>query len=106
MNVTPGFGYRALWYAAAFALGISVMLLVPAGKTVVSGIGSRTLQILVWHMPILKLMRYLGLVSFLKGIVPGHYRLVFVLLSVPFTIVLSLPALKKPFDKFWELCGR
>ena len=106
VDTGPAFWYRALWYAAAPAAGAAVMALTPAGKTVLSGIGSRTLQILVFHMPILKLLRFMGFVDVLKRTVPDHYRIVFVLLSVPLTLLLALPVFEKPIQAFWKLCDR
>ena len=105
VNTDFGFWYRILWYAAASAAGICFAAIIPAGKNILSGIGSRTLQILVFHMPLLKLFRFAGGVELLKAAVPGHYRILFVLLSVPLTIVLSLPVFERPVKAFWKLCG-
>ena len=88
------FWYRLLYYVIAFALILSIISLVPAAKTILSGMGSRSLQVYCLHRGLIYLFYDFfppeDLLAY-WGEAPLH--IVLFVLSLLLTILLSVPAL-------------
>lgn len=93
------FWYRLIYYAFAFILIFSVIALAPTGKNIISGMGSRSIQVYSLHRGFIYLFYYYMPANELLKIC-GEVNLHFVLfgLSLVLTLLLSIPALARPLQ--------
>lgn len=88
------FRYRLIYYMVAFVLIFSVIALAPAAKCIISGMGSRSIQVYALHRGLIYLFyHYMPADELLK--ICGEVNLHFVLLglSLLLTLALSIPLL-------------
>lgn len=88
------FWHRLIYYAVAFILIFSVIALAPTGKHIISGMGSRSIQVYSLHRGFIYLFYYYMPADELLKIC-GEINLHYVLfgLSLLLTLVLSIPIL-------------
>lgn len=93
------FWYRLIYYAFAFILIFSVIALAPAGKHIISSMGSRSIQVYSLHRGFIYLFYYYMPADELLKIC-GEVNLHYVLfgLSLLLTLILSIPVLAPPLQ--------
>lgn len=92
-----GFLYRAGVYAVAVVIGLCFILITPTVKIgKITNIGQKTLQIYFWHKLIVDFAVAVGVFEFFST--QGWLRLVWALLGVPLTLILSLNIFKYPVN--------
>ena len=92
-----GFLYRAGVYAVASIIGLCFILIVPTFKLgIITKYGQRTLQVYFWHNLIVKLLVCVGVFDLFA--VSGYLRIVWALLGIPLTFILSLNIFKFPVN--------
>ncbi len=92
-----GFLYRAGVYAVAVIIGLCFILITPTvnlGK--ITKFGQRTLQVYFWHNLIIKFAVDIGIFELFA--VSGPLKLVWALLGIPLTFILSLNIFKYPVN--------
>lgn len=93
-----GAAVRLAYYVLCSIVSISFMSLVPRRKTFYSEMGTRTLAVYFWHVPMQMLFFSTGLSDLIKSVIPLPWVLVLILTSVILTLILSLPIFSKPFE--------
>ncbi len=89
-----GGALRLLCYAVSGVLVFSVICLMPSKKIpVISTLGTKTLQIYFWHVPIIYFLTDIPFIKYLIATGTAT-RWAFVLLGIPLTFILAL----KPFE--------
>lgn len=97
--------YRLLAYGISTAMSIGVMAFTPRQKIkFLDKIGQRTLQIYFWHRPLLYILVYSGVFKSLEKFA-GWWggRIIWLLLGICLTIILSLDFLGKPFECLYRI---
>ncbi len=91
--------YRMATYVLGAAVSFAVICVLPNKKNALSYIGAATLPIYFLHRPILYVFMDCGLGAKLINGFGGYGIYIFFALSVVLTLLLSWPALSKPFNK-------
>lgn len=92
-----GFLYRAGVYALAAVIGLCFILITPTVKLgKITTFGQRTLQVYFWHNLIIKFAVDIGIFELFS--VSGPLKLVWALLGIPLTFILSLNIFKYPVN--------
>lgn len=88
----PAFGalIRLGWYLVSALLSFCVITVIPNSKNILSYVGGRTLAIYFLHRPLLYIFMNLGITLNIY---------LFLGLSIPLTLLLSIKPLSQPFDK-------
>lgn len=89
--------FRLAYYAIAELLVFSVISLCPRKELKISKYGRRTLQIYVFHRPILYIMKYSGLIYLIKQVGPG-WEWIALLLIIALTALLCMSFWGKPIN--------
>ena len=98
-----GFLYRALCYLITFALSVAVVALIPNIKLpVITSFGSRTLQVYLWHWPVLLVLQKIGVEALLMGSAAGEAG--WLLIGVAVTFILSLRFFSFPTKQIFRYC--
>lgn len=95
--VDYGVLYRAGVYVLAAVIGLCFILVAPTFKLgKITDFGQRTLQIYFWHDLIIKFAFNIGVYELFAA--SGHLKLVWALLGIPLTFILSLNIFKYPVN--------
>ena len=98
-----GFLYRALCYIITLLVSVSIFCLMPRGRLpVITDLGSRTLQVYLWHWPFILLLVEIGLEDFLTANAIG--KIVWLVLGVALTFILSLKPFEFPTKQIFKYC--
>lgn len=99
-HISPswGFALRGLYYPFVAVTAISVMALVPAGKTWMSSLGQRTLQIYALHKIPLYIMGHFGVLGMMKKAYPSSWQFIFLAIAIPTTFFFALKIFSPPFQ--------
>lgn len=105
-QMTNGWWIRIGVYILTSLVGGAVIILAPARRIpVLSHLGSCTLQIYVWHRIVRDLASTLLTEEFMERQGTG-FRMLWILISVWITILLSHPVFKRPLTWLEKNCGR
>ena len=96
---------RLAHYGAALLMSAAVIELTPSRRLKMSVIGERTLQIYLYHRPLLYVMQYLPFRSFLQSVYPSHWRLLYAICGCALVFLLAVPVLEVPLTAFWKAIG-
>jgi fucose 4-O-acetylase-like acetyltransferase len=102
-NIDLGLVYRMLLYVVIPIVSFAILAILPHKKTFYTYIGTRTLQIYFLHDLILKIYHKLKMNDYLSTLFPVHWLKVYILLSIPLTLVLALKTIEWPFKKITSL---
>lgn len=92
-----GFLYRAGVYAVAVIIGLCFVLITPTVKIgKITSFGQRTLQVYFWHDLIVEFAFAVGVFELFST--QGVLKLVWALLGIPLTLILSLNVFKHPVN--------
>lgn len=94
---------RFVWILYNVFMGILMFTLVPLGKTFYSKYGSRTLQVYVLHFAIAAVVGYSFISEIIISMFGNYSVLVFVLLGIVTTFILSINFLNKWFSKIMKI---
>lgn len=98
-----GFLYRALCYLITLLVSVAVFNLMPVRRLpVITDLGSRTLQVYLWHWPLVHLFVGIGLKDFLTVNAAG--KILWLLLGVGLTFILSLRPFEFPTKQIIKFC--
>lgn len=98
-----GFLYRALCYLITFAVSSSLISLMPDKRLpVVTSLGSRTLQVYLWHWPFVRLLQAAGVHTMLMASAAGKIGWLFI--AVMLTFVLSTRLFSFPAKQIFTYC--
>ena len=103
LRVHPGFGlvFRAAWYVAAVVMSAAVLLMSPGKPGVMTGVGTRTMQIYLLHRPVQHVFWFTWAKNFVEGNPAADVA--YLLVGAALFLVLAHPVFKKPLDWFWTL---
>lgn len=100
-----GFFYRLISYAASLLISFSVLCLVPKGKIpFITAFGARTLQVYIWHWPVVLVLKKIGVLEFLLESPTG--KLVWLLIGVVVTLLLCLKLFSFPAKQILNCCKK
>lgn len=86
---------RLGFYGITIATGFACICLIPHCRIPwITVMGGRTIQIYFWHRPILYVLADLGFIEQIRGLEWG--RIVYMLLSIPFTLLLATKVFSFP----------
>lgn len=99
-----GAAYRLLAYGISTAMSVGVMAFTPRQKIkFLDKIGQRTLQIYFWHRPVLYILVYSGVFKSLEKFAGWRGgRILWFVLGICLTFVLSLECWRKPLHFFYK----
>lgn len=100
-----GAAYRLLAYGISAAMSIGVLAFTPRQKLkFLDKIGQRTLQIYFWHRPILYILVYSGVFKSLEKFAGWRGgRIIWLILGICLTLILSLDFWGKPFECLYQI---
>ena len=91
--------YRVIYYPVAFLLVFCVIAVIPAAEKVITGWGSRTIQVFAVHYPVLKLLLgKLRLKRYIRSLSPQYGDYLIFLFALILTVLLSTKWLQPFFD--------
>lgn len=95
---------RIGWYALSGLIIIAFMYIVPRCKTFYTKLGTRTLQIFIWHSILIRLFRYFGLYTLVASSSNFFVVALPIIIAVSLTFILAWKPLGAPFN--WVLAQR
>lgn len=95
---------RLGWYALSGLIIIAFMYVVPRYKTFYTKLGTRTLQIFIWHSILVRLFRYFGLYTLAESSNNIIIQALPLIIAVALTFILAWKPFGIPFD--WVLKQR
>ena len=91
--------HRLFTYLISFVVGFCVMCIIPNKKIkIISNMGRRTLQVYVFHQPIIILMQGLGLFNLLENTFNEWFKYIYILIAMIVTLFLSLRLFDRILD--------
>ncbi len=100
-----GFFFRLLCYIITFLVSFAVLCLIPRKKlNYISDFGKNTLQVYFWHTSLLLILRKTGLDELL--VTNAFGRLIWLLIAIALTVLLSTDYFSFPTKQTSELCKR
>ncbi|MCI8993245.1 MAG: hypothetical protein HFG80_11085 [Eubacterium sp.] len=88
--------YRLFYYVIVTGIIFMVFSLIPVRKSMVSGIGKRTMQIYVGHGLVVQVLLHTGFFEKISEEFGTGKQILMVLLAIGLTILLAIPVLGKP----------
>lgn len=98
-----GFLCRALCYMITAVLSVAIISLMPNRRLpLITEFGSRTLQVYLWHWPVVLVLKKLGVTALLMTSVTG--KIAWLLIAVVLTFILSLKPFSFPTKQIFTCC--
>lgn len=101
--VELGWLYRLLTYTLTILISLAILIITPSSKNIFTVIGERTLQIFILHMPLIYIFHHLELTSIIVKASELHWLKLYILISIPITLLLALKPFGWPFNKIMSL---
>lgn len=101
----PLFGLilRFLWFLYNILMALIIFTLIPRRKTFFTEFGSRTMQVYVLHYIVVLVINYSFISVWLQNVFGIYTPLIYVVLGIITTFILSLKIFGKPFNKIMKL---
>jgi fucose 4-O-acetylase-like acetyltransferase len=96
--VALGALWRLLWYGGVVVVSACAMWVIPRCKTVFTLLGTRTLQIYIWHSILVRIFVPTGFFRWLDSFPVGLGQLLMVLFALALTFLLGVKFLGLPFN--------
>lgn len=98
-----GFLCRALCYMITAVLSVAIISFMPNRRLpLITEFGSRTLQVYLWHWPVVLVLKKLGVTALLMTSVTG--KIAWLLIAVMLTFVLCLKPFSFPIKQIFKYC--
>jgi fucose 4-O-acetylase-like acetyltransferase len=97
---------RIGWYAGVLIVSALFMLIVPMKKTFWSKLGSRTLQVYIWHSILVRLLKITPLYAWIAAMPRGADELILLAVVVGCSFALAFKPLGVPFTLLAKLIAK
>ena len=94
---------RSLWFVVCLLMCLSLIIIIPKRKFLISKFGSRTLQVFLLHLIIIVYLRKTDFFVWLMQFDDFYVTIAMILLGILITFVLSLKIFSYPFDFIMKL---